>query len=226
MTKVGVMSTAVIGDVVGSRQYPDRSDLQRTLLDAFEVVDRSTPAVQSFTMTIGDEFQGLFGSLDAAIVATFRLQIALVDIVRLRFGIGVGEVIRMAGHGPFEQDGSAWWRAREALDRVRAAERSNGAPPRWVTGLTTHDPDTQAITQGYLQLRDHVLGGVDRIDADIVTGLMNGSTQISIARRLGIDKGAVSRRVGRHGLSALLWSLPTTIDTVPSDVGDADGDEA
>jgi hypothetical protein len=222
-TTVSEMSTAVIGDVIGSRQHPDRADLQRTLLAAFEVVDRAMPAVQPFTMTIGDEFQGLFESLDEAIFATFRLQVALVDIVRLRFGIGVGEVIRLAGHGPFEQDGSAWWRAREALDRVRTAERSNGAPPRWVTGLVTHDPATQAITQGYLQLRDHVLGGVDRVDADIVAGLMSGATQISIAGRLGIDKGAVSRRVGRHGLSALLWSLPTTIDAVPAGVRDPDG---
>lgn len=200
--------SAVIGDVVASRQHPDRTLLQERLNDAFAHIEDRVQAVQPFTMTIGDEFQGVFSSLEAAISATFMAQIALLGSTGLRFGIGVGEVVRLGEPGPFHQDGSAWWRAREALDRVRAAERSHGTPIRWATGLEQPAESRSAIEQGYLVLRDHIVGDMDRIDADIVEGLMNGDTQTAIAARLGIDKGAVSRRVGRHGLSALLWALP------------------
>jgi hypothetical protein len=198
---------AVIGDVIGSRRYPDRSDLQVRLRDGFLLVEEFVSAVQPFTMTIGDEFQGLFETEEEATTATFVLQVALAGTVGLRFGVGVGEVIRMADEGPYQQDGSAWWRAREAIDTVRAAERSRGKPPRWATGLVGEDDATTSVRHRYLQLRDHLVAGLDEVDADIVVGLMKGHTQAAIAERLGIDKGAVSRRVGRHGLAALLFGL-------------------
>ncbi|MGF1665489.1 MAG: SatD family protein [Acidimicrobiia bacterium] len=198
---------AVIGDVIGSRRHPDRAALQECLRDGFLVVAEFVSATQPFAMTIGDEFQGLFETVEEATTATFVLQVALTGRVGLRFGVGVGEVIRMADAGPYQQDGSAWWRAREAIDMVRAAERSRGTPPRWATGLVDDRDDATSIRHRYLQLRDHIVAGIDEVDADIVVGLMQGHTQSAIAERLGIDKGAVSRRVGRHGLAALLFGV-------------------
>jgi hypothetical protein len=198
---------AVIGDVVGSRRHPDRSGLQERLRDGFLLVEEFVSATQPFAMTIGDEFQGLFETVDQAATATFVLQVALVGTVGLRFGIGVGEVIRMADEGPYQQDGSAWWRAREAIDMVRAAERTRGKPARWATGLVDDGDDPTSVRHRYLQLRDHIVAGIDDVDADIVVGLMQRHPQAAIAERLGIDKGAVSRRVGRHGLAALLFGL-------------------
>ncbi len=170
------------------------------------MVEEFVSATQPFAMTIGDEFQGLFDTVEEATTATFVLQVVLADTVGVRFGVGVGEVIRLADEGPYQQDGSAWWRAREAIDMVRTAERSRGTPPRWATGLVDDSADDGILTR-YLQLRDHVVAGIDGVDADIVVGLMKGHTQAAIAERLGIDKGAVSRRVGRHGLSALLFGI-------------------
>lgn len=201
------MHVAVIGDVVGSRRH-DRRELQVLLDETFALVAGTVASEQDFTMTIGDEFQGIFARLDLALVATFLAQTALIDRVGLRFGIGVGEVIQVGGAPPFQQDGSAWWRAREALDRVRQAERSRGTPPHLATGLVAPGHPEEEMTSRYLALRDHIVGGLDRTDGDIVLGLMNGETQAAIADRIGIDKGAVSRRVSRHGLSALLGSLP------------------
>jgi hypothetical protein len=198
---------AVIGDVIGSRRHPDRPALQNRLRHAFLVADQFVPATQPFAMTIGDEFQGLFETVDEATTATFVLQVVLTGSVGVRFGVGVGEVIRMADDGPYQQDGSAWWRAREAIDMVRSAERSRGTPARWATGLVGEGNGSTSIRQRYLQLRDHIVAGIDEVDADIVVGLMQGQTQSAIAERLGIDKGAVSRRVGRHGIAALLFGI-------------------
>lgn len=202
------LSVAVIGDVIASRAHTDRARLQARLESAFSGVQSAVPARQAFAMTIGDEFQGIFSGLDQAVVATFILQVTLVDQVRLRFGIGVGEVIHLGDHAPYRQDGPAWWRAREAIDGIRRGERSRGTPLHRATGLVAPEHPQADATRRYLVLRDHIVGGLDRTDADIVLGLMNGDTQTDIADRIGIDKGAVSRRVARHGLSALLSTLP------------------
>jgi hypothetical protein len=202
------LSVAVIGDVVASRAHTDRARLQAMLESAFADVESAVPAQQAFAMTIGDEFQGIFAGLDQAVVATFILQVSLVDQVRVRFGIGVGEVIHLGGQAPYQQDGSAWWRAREAIDLIRRGERSRGTPLHHATGLLAPEHPQAEATRRYLVLRDHIVAGFDRTDADIVLGLMKGDTQTEIADRIGIDKGAVSRRVARHGLSALLSTLP------------------
>ncbi len=173
-------------------------------------VDRVRP-IQPFAMTIGDEFQGVYQTLEHALVATFVIQISLTGVARIRFGIGVGSVTVMSEEGPFGQDGPAWWDARAAIDTVKAAERSYGSPPHWITAIGGSDP-AHEMHRSYLQLRDHVIAGIDEVDADIVGGLMDGDTQSAIADRLALDKGAVSRRVSGHGLSALLRSLPVLDD--------------
>lgn len=198
---------AVIGDVVQSRSHADRLELQRRVTAALDASSARVPAIQPFAMTIGDEFQGVFETLDHALVATFVIQISLTGVAMIRFGIGVGALTVMSEEGPFGQDGPAWWDARAAIDSVKAAERSYGSPPHWRTAIGGDDP-AYDMHRSYLQLRDHVIAGIDEVDADIVGGLMDGHTQSAIADRLVLDKGAVSRRVSGHGISALLRSLP------------------
>lgn len=201
----------MIGDVVGSRRHADRRRLQGRLDQALAASIGHSDPIQAPTMTIGDEFQGIYSSMDDALRATFVIQVAMVGQARIRFGLGHGPIVRLDDRGPFGQDGPAWWDARAAIDAVKEAEESYGSPPHWSTAVGGDDPSLDPHRR-YLQLRDHVLAGIDEVDADIVRGLMQGDTQTAIAARLDIDKGAVSRRVGRHGISALLWSLPEVRD--------------
>lgn len=197
---------AVIGDVIDSRGHENRAALQRAMTEALAVANAQTEPEQPFQMTIGDEFQGVFRSVRDATRATFLVQLQLVGDARIRFGIGVGTITSMSERGPFGQDGPAWWLAREAIDEVKSAERSYGAPPRWATSIVGHD-EQLAVFRAYVQLRDHVMAELDEVDADILHGLLRGDTQTEISRKLELDKGAVSRRVSRHGLSALLWGI-------------------
>jgi hypothetical protein len=162
--------------------------------------------LQPLQMTIGDEFQGVYRTVAEASHATFLVQLHLVGVAKVRFGIGVGTITMASGHGPYGQDGPAWWSARSAIEEVKDAERRYGAPPRWATAISGDD-GRHGPLRAYLQLRDHLMGDVDEIDADILDGLLRGDSQTEIARKLDIDKGAVSRRVSGHGLSALLWGL-------------------
>lgn len=196
---------AVIGDVVGSRGHPDRGRLQSDLGEALSRTARSD-AVQPFTATVGDEFQGLFARLDEGLQAILAVRARLAGRIDLRFGIGVGEVATLVGDAaPFGQDGPGWWRAREALDLAEERARGYGWPLT-VRSVYVSGEEGEQVVNGHLMMRDHILASIDEVDGQILIGLMEGETQSSLADRLGLDKSSVSRRVSQHGLSALLRS--------------------
>ncbi len=85
---------ALIGDIRGSRESPDRVQLQRrfeTAVDAgWHEVGRGSAATR-FTITLGDEFQGLL--LDAgAVLAAMHTIASEMGPHRMAFGIGYGRL--------------------------------------------------------------------------------------------------------------------------------------
>ena len=69
---------AVLGDVVGSKRHADAAALRSLLKARLARVNGLIEADQPLLMTIGDEFQGLYGGIDAALEATLLLRLSLV----------------------------------------------------------------------------------------------------------------------------------------------------
>jgi hypothetical protein len=197
---------AVIGDVVGSRQATSRSRLQQRLDKALAVVNEALETVQPLTPTLGDEFQGMFGRIEDAMEASFRLRVELVGKVDVRIGIGWGTLrTQDTSRTPFGQDGPCWWRARDALQELARTERSNQEPNSLRTVCRTGNAQEQ-LYNAILVLRDQTLSGIDEADATILKLVMSGASQQEAAARLGVNKSSVSRRMQSHGLAALLRS--------------------
>ncbi len=197
---------AVIGDVVGSRLATSRSRLQQRLDKALAAVNASMMPVQPLTPTLGDEFQGMFGRVEDAIEASFRLRVELVGKVDVRIGIGWGTLrTQDSSRTPFGQDGPCWWRARDALQELARSERSNQEPNSLRTVCRTGNAQETAFNV-ILVLRDQVLSGIDEGDATILKVLIGGDSQQVAASQLGVNKSSVSRRMQSHGLAALLRS--------------------
>src|SRR4051812_28570955 len=97
---------ALIGDVVDSRHATDRSDLHRRVTQALGEVAGSPPA-----FTVGDEFQGSYPTVGAAIDAALTVRLALDADIDIRFGIGWGEMTVLDADTGI-QDGPGWWSAR------------------------------------------------------------------------------------------------------------------
>ena len=195
---------AVIGDVVGSRQANSRSRLQQRLDRALAAVNAAMVTVQPLTPTLGDEFQGMFGRIEDAIEAAFRLRVELMGKVDVRIGIGWGTLrTQDASRTPFGQDGPCWWRARDALQELARTERSNQEPNSLRTVCRTGNAQEQ-LYNAVLVLRDQTLSGIDAADATILKLIMSGGSQQEAAARLGVNKSSVSRRMQSHGLAALL----------------------
>ena len=111
------MVIAVIADMVGSRRLPDRVAAQRVLDETIARLERQHPsAVEPLTPTVGDEQQGVYGDLGAALSSLLLLQLALPDDIGMRFGLGVGEVRSFDSSGGRLSDGPGWWAARAAIE--------------------------------------------------------------------------------------------------------------
>jgi hypothetical protein len=189
---------ALIGDMVGSRTATDRVGLQQELLDVLDAVSRRFEA--ELVVTLGDEFQGRYSSLEAALAASWYLHLGALGKIDLRIGVGWGEItVEGDEDSPFGQDGPAWWRARDAIEGV-----ANSSHPVRTMVVTTTDWDD--LMNAHLRLRDVHLDMIDDVDAAILLGLADGETQRSIASRLDLHESSVSRRVKRHLLTTLTAS--------------------
>lgn len=117
----------IIGDVSGSKQLSGRNRYQTQLFMKSAIVQINEEFHEHieapFTITKGDEFQGLLADLEGA----FQIVLALEKLTfptRIRFGIGVGNIFRMGGKLPIEMDGPAFHRANAALNFAKKKKYS------------------------------------------------------------------------------------------------------
>ncbi len=114
--------TVVIGDIQGSKRLNNEFRYQTQLFIKSSIIQINEEFEEHieapFTITKGDEFQGLLPSLKSAFEVIQALE-RITFPVQLRFGIGVGEVLKMGGKLPIEMDGPAFHRANEALTQAK-----------------------------------------------------------------------------------------------------------
>jgi SatD family (SatD) len=200
-TKPSLRAT-LIGDVVGSRRVGDRPALHRHVSTALRQV--AGGAIDPPAFTVGDEFQGSYPTLGAAIDAALTVRLLLAPEIDIRFGMGWGAVTLLDADAGI-QDGPAWWAARDAITHTAAAQRQ----PGFTLVRTTFraDDDTRAdvaAVNAALMCRDHLLGSLDDRSLRIVRGLMTGRTKKELAAAEGISPSAVSQRASRDGLDLIV----------------------
>ena len=108
------MYIALIADVIDSKLFKERSDLQKRLEAVlFHMNNRfETYLASRLTLTLGDEFQALF-TLDAPIFQIIDSLRQDLKPAQLRFGIGLGKIV--TDIDPLQSigaDGPAYWNAR------------------------------------------------------------------------------------------------------------------
>lgn len=193
---------AVIVDIVRSRELPDRAAGQAAVLKAFARAERQVTPVQPLGATVGDEFQGVYASLADAIRVTTACALVLPDGIEVRAGIGLGEVVEVEGD---ISDGSAWWRAREAIDEAHRREDAGQSAVRaWCVG---GEGDDAGMAPPVLLLRDQILSRMKARERRIAAALIEGDKQADIAARESVSQAAVSQAAHRSGAIALREAL-------------------
>ena len=198
-------SVTVIGDLVGSRRSADRVAVHTRFEQAIEAINAEFAPVVPLRIGLGDEFQGIFTTLGAAISATLRLRMALLPDVDVRQGIGWGRVVVLAAE-PRVEDGPGWWAARAAIETVEARERKaalRAVRTAYVAADGEAGPDP-VLVNATLMSRDVVVSGLSERSMSVLDGLMRGRRQQDIADDLGISPSAVSQRIRAEGLGVVL----------------------
>ena len=154
--------------------------------------------------TVGDEFQGSYPSVGAAIDAALRVRLEIGPDIDVRFGIGWGEVTVLDPNTNI-QDGPGWWSAREAIEWSAAAQRQPALACVRTAYRSSddHGPDANAVNAALL-CRDHLLGSMDARSLRLLRGLLDHKTKKELAEMEGISASAVSQRTARDGLDLLV----------------------
>lgn len=206
------LRATLIGDVVGSRRVANRSAAHHTLNSA--LCHAGADAIDPPALTVGDEFQGSYGTVGQAIDAALTIRLAVTPDLDVRFGLGWGAVSVLDSESGI-QDGPGWWAAREAIQWTAAAQRQPGLA--FVRTTFRADADTREDTgaiNAALMCRDHLLGSLDDRSLRILKGLLTDQTKKHIAAAEGISASAVSQRAGRDGLD-LIVVASRQLRTVP-----------
>jgi hypothetical protein len=192
----------LIGDIVGSRHAGDRAALHRRVTAALR--EGAGAALDPPAFTVGDEFQGTYSTVGAAIDAALTVRLLLAPEIDVRFGLGWGAITVLDADTGI-QDGPGWWAARAAIQHTAETQRQPGLTLIRTTFRAQDDTRADvAAVNAALICRDHLLGSLDERSLRIVRGLMTGRTKRELAAAEGISPSAVSQRVARDGLDLIV----------------------
>ncbi len=112
---------AVIFDIIESRRYKDRYDVQNVLMESISYLNwiYRYAIKKEVVSSAGDEFQGLFTDLQTAFLYIRKLQL-LIYPIRIRCGIGYGEIkYDVEKWTSSAIDGEAYYLCRDAISSIQ-----------------------------------------------------------------------------------------------------------
>ncbi|WP_370894191.1 SatD family protein [Janibacter sp. GXQ6167] len=193
---------SLLGDVVGSREAPDRAALHRGLVEAMEQSNADRSPIDPLHLTVGDEFQAAYTTVGEAIGAAADLQHRLRPDIDVRIGIGWGGITRLDAT---IQDGPAWWSARRAIEEAKtlAHERPTAHVRVRYQREDPSGPPESAINAA-LDARDCLIARIRPRAARILHGLARGHSRSEIAEREGVSASAISQQITTNDLETIL----------------------
>lgn len=178
----------LIGDILGSKQLPERAAFQRQLKRLLAGLNgRRQTLVSPYTLTLGDEFQAVYRDASGVFADIFTLQSRIAP-VQARFAVAVGEIVTPLNHRQsIGMDGPAFHRARARLERLKAQGRLLGVPDtgdgRWrLPGATL--AVLSGLMEGWRQKR-----------LQLFAGLLAGVAVPDLARQTRITTRAVNKNI-------------------------------
>lgn len=180
-------------DVRGSRTVKDRAALQasiRTLLNELNSKFNDT-IVANFTLTLGDEFQGVLKSPSPFLRVVKLVRECLP--VKVYCGVGMGEVLTPLSRMPGEMDGPAFHRSRQALEEAKRR--------RIELVVRSGEEIVDSLVNPLSLLILHVMSGWTKRQREVISLIESGEhrTLSEIARKLSVSKQSVSKIVRSSG---------------------------
>ncbi|KAA3616955.1 MAG: hypothetical protein D8M58_04845 [Calditrichaeota bacterium] len=188
----------IIGDIVKSREIIDREKIQSIFhekitpganLALSEMINFDDNIVSSFTVTIGDEFQGVLKSATRLFKFLYEFEYnikhATTENIDFRYGLGVGEITtKINKNAAIGMDGPAFYNARKSIEIARANNLKNSFKS------DSGNDDYINILLRWLSLENKKWSFQK---FQVIHLKKDGWTQKQIAERLNISQPAVSK---------------------------------
>lgn len=118
---------AIIGDVKNSKRIEERGKFQNKLNNILNKINEmySDSISSNFTITLGDEFQGLLHSGEHVMEIIQYIKKESHPI-KIRFGIGIGAITTDINSAiSIGADGPAYYKARDSIEQLKVLEKKN-----------------------------------------------------------------------------------------------------
>lgn len=194
---------SLIGDIRGSRLIKDRKETQKKLEAILKGINQKYGGdiVSKFTITLGDEFQGLLSSGTNVIKIITEIENRLHP-VKMRFGIGVGEISTQINHDlAIGADGSSYYEARRAVEYLKQSEKKKQSAVAdirlEVFGRRQDSADLVNTILSLMSALERSWTGRQR--QTIWAMLEEPDSQVNVAKRLGVQQSTVQKSLsGSH----------------------------
>ncbi len=115
---------AIIGDIIDSKKMADRKAIQKKFKSVLTDINTkyAEDIAAKFTITLGDEFQGLLENRNNIFQIVSEIEMAMIP-VEFRFGVGIGAIDTDINlDNSLEIDGPAYHRARKMIKEIESRE--------------------------------------------------------------------------------------------------------
>ncbi len=188
---------AVYGDIRHSRAIEDREGAQRDFLAIVQEVNvrRRHDLVVPFSVSRGDEFQGLLASPRSAMEILDAFD-SRSELFTFRYGLGWGSVETAFRNRTTEMDGTCFQRAFSALEQGKKKER-------WATLLGAPE-DGETVLNSMLRQIQVIRDGWTARQRQAVATRRKARTLVAAADGMGIDKSTLSKMLKAAHYAPLL----------------------
>lgn len=198
---------AITADVVGSRSFPDfRGDMSAKLQRVSSAHLKQKLILHPYTVTTWDEFQTLLADLARLPHIIFDLR-RLLRPFDLRVGVGIGQAEIVAKKPINEWGGSAFERARRALENLK--DRKGQKFPR-LTEIRSERQNFDRLAQLVYDLHDTLAQKVTDHQWQTINALIETTSQEKAAKKMRLHESTVTRNLQR----GFYWQMRETIDVM------------
>ena len=214
------MYLALIADVIDSKMVQERFDLQKQLEKTLQTMNElfGEFIASNFTLTLGDEFQGLL-KVDAPVFQIIDTLRSELTPTQLRFGIGLGEIV--TDIDPLQSigaDGPAYWNARSAINLVHQKNDYGNTQIYFSSGKEKQDFFVNALIASGEAIRSGWRGSQEEILLDLLKRCVYSEnfSQQDLAQSLAINPSALSKRLKSSSIRVYLRGRAAALASIQS----------
>ena len=214
------MYLALIADVIDSKMVQERFDLQKQLEKTLQTMNElfGEFIASNFTLTLGDEFQGLL-KVDAPVFQMIDTLRSELSPTQLRFGIGLGEIL--TDIDPLQSigaDGPAYWNARAAINLVHQKNDYGNTQIYFSSGKEKQDFFVNALIASGEAIRSGWRGSQEEILLDLLKRCVYSEnfSQQDLAQSLAINPSALSKRLKSSSIRVYLRGRAAALASIQS----------